>query len=222
MVIKSVFISFDYDNNLRGNLVAQSKDSESPFSITDLSVRGPIDENWRREVRKRIQKADLMIVICGERTPGRIEQLPTLNTAIVALYGFQSADFGESYWTLLVPSIGIFVSLIWFLIIKSHADLNSVKFALIHEMEQHLPAAMYKYEWQLAGGRQGKACRAVTTLERWIPVLFAVLHVILGIVIFLEISGGGGGIGEMNALTEAQLIALPVHTPVEAGYRYRL
>ena len=70
MATKSVFISFDYDhdNDLRGNLVAQSKDSESPFSITDLSVRGSIDENWRREVRKRIQKADLMIVICGEHT----------------------------------------------------------------------------------------------------------------------------------------------------------
>ena len=70
MAKKSAFISFDYDhdNDLRGNLVAQFKDSESPFSITDLSVRGPIDENWRREVRKRIQKADLMIVICGEHT----------------------------------------------------------------------------------------------------------------------------------------------------------
>ena len=33
---------------------------------------------------------------------------------------------------------------LWFLIIKSHADLNRVKFNVIHEFEQHLPAAMYK------------------------------------------------------------------------------
>ena len=67
---KSVFISFDYDNDrdLPGNLVAQAARSDSPFSITDRSVRAPIDENWRREVRDRIRRVDLVIVICGEHT----------------------------------------------------------------------------------------------------------------------------------------------------------
>ena len=117
------------------------------------------------------------------------QYLLTLNTALVALYGFQSAGFGKSYWTLLVPIIGALVSLIWFLIIKSHADLNRVKFDLIHELEQHLPAAMYKYEWRLAEGGQGKAYRAVTTLERRIPLLFVLLHAGLAIIIILETAG---------------------------------
>lgn len=49
MGTKRVFISFDYDHNnyLRGNLVTQAKDHESPFSITDSSVQHRIDENWR-------------------------------------------------------------------------------------------------------------------------------------------------------------------------------
>lgn len=70
METRSVFISFDYDNDndLRGNLVAQSRRPESPFSIVDWSVRHRIDENWRQEVRRRIQQADLTIVICGEHT----------------------------------------------------------------------------------------------------------------------------------------------------------
>ena len=70
MVTKSAFISFDYDhdNDLRGNLVAQAKKPESPFSITDWSVQEPIDENWRREVRDLIRRADLTIVTCGEHT----------------------------------------------------------------------------------------------------------------------------------------------------------
>ena len=70
MVTKSAFISFDYDhdNDLRGNLVAQAKKPESPFSITDWSVQEPIDENWRREIRDLIRRADLTIVICGEHT----------------------------------------------------------------------------------------------------------------------------------------------------------
>ena len=70
MDTKSVFISFDYDNDkdLPGNLVAQAASVDSPFSITDRSVRAPIDEKWRSEVRDRICKVDVVIVICGEHT----------------------------------------------------------------------------------------------------------------------------------------------------------
>ena len=70
MTTKSAFISFDcdHDNDLRGNLVAQARDPDSPFSITDWSVQYRIEENWRREVRDRIRRADLTIVICGEHT----------------------------------------------------------------------------------------------------------------------------------------------------------
>ena len=70
MSSKGVFISFDYDhdNDVRGSLVAQARRPDSPFSITDSSLREPIDENWRREVRDRIRRADLTIVICGEHT----------------------------------------------------------------------------------------------------------------------------------------------------------
>ena len=82
--------------------------------------------------------------------------LLTLNAALVALYGVQSAGFGQSYWTLLVPIVGIPVSLLWYLIIKSHADLNRIKFDVIHEFEQRLPAEAYKYEWHLAEEGQAR------------------------------------------------------------------
>ena len=115
--------------------------------------------------------------------------LLTLNAALVALYGLQSANFGQSYWTLLIPVMGIPVSALWYLIIKSHADLNRIKFKVIHELEQHLPSVMYKYEWRLAEAGQGKTYRAVTTIERWMPILFAALHVVLAVMIILAIAG---------------------------------
>ena len=115
--------------------------------------------------------------------------LLTINAALVALYGLQSANFGQGYWTLLIPVIGIPVSLLWYLIIKSHADMNGIKFKVIQELEQYLPAAMYKHEWTLAEEGRGKTYRAVTTIELWIPIVFAVLHVVLAIVIVLAIAG---------------------------------
>ena len=70
MTAKRAFISFDFDhdNDLRGDLVAQSKRPDSPFSIKDWSVKEPYDEKWRAKVRDLIERADLTIVICGEQT----------------------------------------------------------------------------------------------------------------------------------------------------------
>ena len=70
MATRRAFISFDYDhdNSLRGDLVAQAERSDSPFSITDCSVKATIDVKWKKEVRERIRSADLMIVIRGEHT----------------------------------------------------------------------------------------------------------------------------------------------------------
>ena len=70
MNTKKAFISFDYDHDssLRGDLVAQADRPESPFGITDWSVRYRIDEGWKREVGDRISRVDLVIVICGEHT----------------------------------------------------------------------------------------------------------------------------------------------------------
>ncbi|MDE2740835.1 MAG: TIR domain-containing protein [Gemmatimonadota bacterium] len=70
MATKSAFISFDFDHDeeLRDALVAQAKNPDSPFNITDWSVKEPITENWRKNVRDRISRTDLTIVICGEHT----------------------------------------------------------------------------------------------------------------------------------------------------------
>ena len=115
--------------------------------------------------------------------------LLTLDTALVALYGLQSINFGQGYWTLLIPAIGVSVSALWYLIINSHADLNRIKFDVIHELEEHLPAAVYKHEWRLAEEGRGKTYRAVTKIERWIPILFGVLHALLAVMIALAIAG---------------------------------
>ena len=70
MAKKRVFISFDFDNDkdLRGDLVAQSQDPRSPFSIVDCSLRASYDERWRAKVRNIIRDSHLTIVICGAHT----------------------------------------------------------------------------------------------------------------------------------------------------------
>ena len=73
MARKRAFISFDYDHDkdIRGSLVEQAKDPDSPFYIKDGSLKEPVNEKrtkWKKEARELIQKADLIIVMCGEHT----------------------------------------------------------------------------------------------------------------------------------------------------------
>ena len=64
-----------------------------------------------------------------------------------------------------------------------------MKFKLIHELEQHLPVALFDYEWQIAEQGRGKSYSPVTRIERWIPLVFIALHVILAVMIILAIAG---------------------------------
>ena len=116
--------------------------------------------------------------------------LLTLNVALVGLYGFQFSNFGLDWWAILVPVLGIVVSILWHQIIKSHKDLNSVKFDIIHELEQHFPAALYLREWQLANEGRGKRYRSVTRIEQWLPFAFTLLHLVL--LIFVAANKFGG------------------------------
>ena len=163
------------DDKARESLISQAEQSYGESFKTDLLEQYKVYAQSAEHVSAR------------RVASGRY--LLTLNAALVALYGLQSANFGQGYWTLLLPVMGIPASVLWYLIIKSHADLNRIKFKVIHEFEEYLPAVMYTREWHLAGEGKGKAYRAVTTIERCIPILFAALHMVLAIMIILAIAG---------------------------------
>lgn len=70
MVRKRTFISFDYDNDkdLKNLLVGQARNSDSPFEITDMSIKETIASNWKENARRRIKGCDVVVVICGKYT----------------------------------------------------------------------------------------------------------------------------------------------------------
>ena len=70
MAKKRVFISFDFDHDedLRNLLVGQSKNPDSPFEMSDRSVKEVMTGNWKEKIRTRIRNVDIVAVICGEYT----------------------------------------------------------------------------------------------------------------------------------------------------------
>jgi hypothetical protein len=68
--MKKVFTSFDYDHDedLRTLLVGQARHPDSPFQMSDWSVREPMTGDWKAKVERRINNTDLVAIICGHNT----------------------------------------------------------------------------------------------------------------------------------------------------------
>lgn len=118
----------------------------------------------------------------SERRLSANNYLLTVNAFLVTLYGLLAASPNKGGWAILVPVAGVLVSLTWHQIITSYRDLNTVKFKIIHELEREMPAALYAYEWHKAEEGRGKAYHPLTHLERWVPVVFMALYVLLAII----------------------------------------
>lgn len=65
-----VFTSFDFDHDedLRTLLVGQAKNENSPFELSDWSLKQALTGDWKEKIRTRLRKVDQVIVICGEHT----------------------------------------------------------------------------------------------------------------------------------------------------------
>lgn len=71
MAKKKVFISFDYDNDLKlKNLLAgQAKLQDSPFEISDWSLKEVTPEkDWEDKAEAKIKRSNIVVVIVGDKT----------------------------------------------------------------------------------------------------------------------------------------------------------
>jgi hypothetical protein len=113
--------------------------------------------------------------------------LLTLNSSLVTLFVAFLSAFGHSRWNALIPGTGLIICFIWWSLVDSYKDLNTAKFAVIHELENQLPVALFRHEWFVCGHNQKEKDKPLedryiplTHLERWIPVAFAALYLVLG------------------------------------------
>lgn len=67
---KRVFVSFDYDNDVRYRdlLIGQAKNPLSPIEIDDWSLRFAFDSKWKTQCRDRIKRTHIVIQLVGKDT----------------------------------------------------------------------------------------------------------------------------------------------------------
>lgn len=105
--------------------------------------------------------------------------LLTVSSSLMTVFGIASTLNVGGRWLSIIPVAGFLVSLTWFSLIRAYKDLNTAKFKVIHELEDYLPVALFRYEWHACELGKGKTYKPITHLERWIPIIFALVYIAL-------------------------------------------
>jgi hypothetical protein len=80
-----VFVSFDFDNDqkLKTFILAQAKNSDSPFEVENWSLNEPVPQKtWKEQAAKRIARCAVVLVMVGpetHRAPGVLAEVAIAN-----------------------------------------------------------------------------------------------------------------------------------------------
>lgn len=102
MAKTKVFVSFDFDNDrrLKEFIIGQSKLDDSPFDISDHSLKEAAPENnWEAKADRAIARADMVIVMVGPHTHRAQGVLKEIRMArshhkkIVQIIGYKDGNY---------------------------------------------------------------------------------------------------------------------------------
>ena len=100
----------------------------------------------------------------------------TLNTVVFGVLSAMGQGRGGTGWAqawLLAPLLVECAA--WYGLTRSYRRINEAKYLVIEELERRLPAAPYGSEWRAVGPSH----QPLTSLEQWIPMIFAATYVIV-------------------------------------------
>ncbi len=107
----------------------------------------------------------------------------TVLAGLLALFSLPKDVVAAQFQEVLYAGIGLLgvvLCVVWFLNLHSYRQLNRGKYKIIHEIEQRLPAAPFRREWDVLGhGKDKTRYRPISELEQAIPVAFLLVYLAL-------------------------------------------
>ena len=83
--------------------------------------------------------------------------------------------------------LGILLSASWFVVIRSYRQLNTGKFAILHELEAKLSYPFFQREWaHLQKGKSLIRYWRLTVVETFVPIGFFILALIITYIAILS------------------------------------
>ena len=82
---------------------------------------------------------------------------------------------------IFVPFVALMLlCYVWWRVVCSYRQLNTGKYKVVLALEQMLPVAPYDAEWIALGeGKDRKLYSPLTGVEKWVPVCFGLLYILL-------------------------------------------
>jgi hypothetical protein len=105
----------------------------------------------------------------------------TLNSSIFVLAGLiiQYTQDNQELFLIGLCLLGLAISVIFWFLINAYKQLNTGKFAMVHNIEEKLPLQLYKDEWKILGeGKDKKKYFPFSHIERLIPIVFFACYLI--------------------------------------------
>jgi hypothetical protein len=106
----------------------------------------------------------------------------SVNSAIVALYGYLQADKmavgagQKAVWLWAIPAAGALVCLAWAAMLTSYRQLHRAKFEILMELEKDLPVPLFTRERDTY---QNDKRRSLSYIETAIPGCFFLLYAVM-------------------------------------------
>lgn len=94
--------------------------------------------------------------------------------------------FEQGLALLGIGILGTVLCFVWAMNINSYKQLASLRFKVIHEMEQKLPFHCYEREWEILNAGQYKY-RHLNEVERLVPILLGLLFFAIVIVAVINL-----------------------------------
>lgn len=113
---RRVFVSFDFDNDqvLKEFIVGQAKRDDSPFSVTDMSLKEAAPQkDWEAKARAAIKRSDTVLVMVGPKTSTATGVLKEVKIGreekvqIVQVIGYHNGKYSR------VPDAGVLYEWNW-------------------------------------------------------------------------------------------------------------
>lgn len=105
----------------------------------------------------------------------------TVNTALFTAIGLGLArpSINSFVWHFMLPLAGVIISLVWWAVTYSYKQRNIAKLRIIHCIEERLPLALYKTEWQLMNEiHSGSFKKHFFSIDLFTPCVFLVSYLI--------------------------------------------
>ena len=131
-----------------------------------------------------LEQYKLYVEMTDRVSKRRIEASKLYISLLTGLLGLLSivsipADF-QKFVVVAISILGILLCLVWIINIRSYRELNSLKFKVIHEMEQNLPFPCYKREWDILEQESHKrSYLRLTRIEQYVPLVLLTPYIIL-------------------------------------------